>query len=68
MKTLIIAEIGVNHNGSLKIAKKLVRQAKLAGADIVKFQTYITEDLVIQNTELAKYQKKIPKLKIKMIY
>ena len=37
-KTLIIAEAGVNHNGDLKIAKELIRQAAMAGADIVKFQ------------------------------
>lgn len=36
----IIAEIGVNHNGSLEIAKKLVSHAKDCGADIVKFQTF----------------------------
>ena len=63
MKTLIIAEIGVNHNGSLNIAKELIRKAKLAGADIVKFQTYITDDLVIEDTKLAKYQKKNNRVK-----
>jgi len=62
MKTLIIAEIGVNHNGNLNIAKKLIKQAKLAGADIVKFQTYLTEDLVLKNTRLANYQKKNSKI------
>ena len=39
-KTLIIAEAGVNHNGSIKLAKSLVYQAAKAGADIVKFQTF----------------------------
>ena len=39
-KVLIIAEAGVNHNGSLKMAKKLIDAAKFAGADIVKFQTF----------------------------
>lgn len=40
MKTLIIAEIGQNHNGDMKIARKLIRRAKECGADIVKFQIY----------------------------
>ena len=57
-KTKIIAEIGVNHNGSINLAKKLIIAAKKAGADFVKFQTYITEDLVIKNSPLAEYQKK----------
>ena len=39
-KTLIIAEAGVNHNGNLKIAKKLIDAAKKCGADYVKFQTF----------------------------
>ena len=38
MKTFIIAEIGINHNGDLKIAKKMIKEAKGAGADAVKFQ------------------------------
>ena len=42
-KVLIIAEAGVNHNGSLEIAKKLVDKAKESGADIVKFQTFKAE-------------------------
>ena len=43
---IIIAEAGVNHNGSLKNALKLVDAAAKSKADFVKFQTYITEDLV----------------------
>ena len=39
-KTIIIAEAGVNHNGNLNLAYKLIRSAKRAGADIIKFQTY----------------------------
>ena len=39
-KCVIIAEAGVNHNGSLKIAEKLIKSAKKGGADIIKFQTY----------------------------
>lgn len=56
-KTLIIAEAGVNHNGSLVIAKQLVKKAKIAGADIVKFQTFDPEKIVTQNANLADYQK-----------
>lgn len=56
-KTLIIAEAGVNHNGSLEIAKKLVRTAKECGADIVKFQTAKLDSLVSKFAEMADYQK-----------
>ena len=57
-KTLIVAEVGVNHNGSLDTAKKLVRAARLAGADAVKFQTFRSEDLVSVYAEKASYQKR----------
>ena len=56
-KTLIIAEAGVNHNGSLDIAKQLVRTAKECGADIVKFQTARLDSLVSKFAEMADYQK-----------
>lgn len=56
-KTLIIAEIGVNHNGSLDTAKKLVNVAKEAGADIVKFQTAKLDSLVSKKACMADYQK-----------
>ena len=45
-KITIIAEAGVNHNGNLNYAKKLVLMAKKGGADYVKFQTFKTDDLV----------------------
>ena len=55
-KTIIIAEAGVNHNGKLSIAKKLINLAKDAGADIIKFQTFKSKNLVIKKTKKAKYQ------------
>ena len=54
----IIAEAGVNHNGDLNLAKKLVDLAVEAGVDAVKFQTFITEEIVTHNAEKADYQKK----------
>lgn len=57
-RTLIIAEAGVNHNGSLEIAKELIRTAKDCGADIVKFQTAKLDSLVSKHAEMADYQKK----------
>ena len=58
MKTLIIAEAGVNHNGSLIKAKKLIDIAKSAGADVVKFQTFEAEKVAKYNAPKASYQKK----------
>lgn len=58
MKTLIIAEAGVNHNGSLETAMHLVRVAAEAGADIIKFQTFVTENIVSSNAPKADYQVK----------
>ncbi|WP_285397572.1 N-acetylneuraminate synthase [Lysinibacillus sp. fls2-241-R2A-57] len=55
-KTYIIAEAGVNHNGSLEMAKKLVEVAKKAGADAVKFQTFKVENLVTKQAKQADYQ------------
>jgi len=54
----IIAEAGVNHNGSFRLAKKLIDAAKNAGVDAVKFQTFRAENLVTKTTEMANCQKK----------
>ena len=53
---LIIAEAGVNHNGSLDLALKLVDAASNAGADVVKFQTFKAGNLVSQSAPKANYQ------------
>ena len=57
MSILIIAEAGVNHNGSLAMAKQLAGVAKAAGADIVKFQTAKPELVISRFAEKAEYQK-----------
>lgn len=54
--TLIIAEAGVNHNGSITQAKRLIDAAADAGVDYVKFQTFKTEDLVLKSAKKANYQ------------
>lgn len=61
MRTFIIAEAGVNHNGSINIAKKLIDVAVDAGSDAVKFQTFKAEKLVCKSAVKADYQKKTTK-------
>ena len=56
-KTLIIAEAGVNHNGSIDMAKRLIEAAAEAGVDYVKFQTFKSEKLVSRHATKADYQK-----------
>ena len=56
-KVIIIAEAGVNHNGSLDMAKQLAYKAKEAGADYVKFQTGVPEKVISRFAEMADYQK-----------
>lgn len=55
-RTLIIAEAGVNHNGDVNLAIQLCDAAKRAGADIVKFQAWITEKIITTNVAQAEYQ------------
>ncbi len=56
-RVLIIAEAGVNHNGSMKLAKQMVDKAKEADVDYIKFQTFIPKKLVSLYAEKADYQK-----------
>lgn len=58
MSIRIIAEAGVNHNGNMELAKKMVVKAKEAGADYIKFQTFQPEKLVSKYADKAEYQKK----------
>ena len=57
-KVLIIAEAGVNHNGSIDLAKKMIDAAADAGADVVKFQTAVPELVISKNAPKAEYQLK----------
>lgn len=56
--TFIIAEAGVNHNGDLDIAKKMIDVAAQSGVDAIKFQSFKTKHLILENVEKAPYQKK----------
>ncbi len=55
-KVIIIAEAGVNHNGNIETAKRLIEKASEAGADFVKFQTFIAEEIVSKSAKKAEYQ------------
>lgn len=57
MNTLIIAEAGVNHNGDMALAKELIAAAAAAGADLVKFQSFIAANIISRNAPKAEYQK-----------
>lgn len=58
MSVFIIAEAGVNHNGKIDLALRLCDKAREAGVDAIKFQTWITENIVTQVADLASYQEK----------
>ncbi|HFP0673268.1 TPA: N-acetylneuraminate synthase family protein, partial [Escherichia coli] len=55
----IVAEIGCNHNGDFELAKKMVKEAKSAGVDAVKFQTFKAEQLISKYAPKAEYQIKV---------
>ena len=57
MSVFIIAEAGVNHNGSIELAKKLIDAASQSGADAIKFQTFKAKNLVAKHAQKAQYQK-----------
>ena len=57
-KVYIIAEAGVNHNGDMKIAYQMVKEAKKAGADAIKFQNFSANNLALKSTPKTTYQKK----------
>ena len=56
-KTFIIAEAGVNHNGDIGRAIEMVDAASTAGADAIKFQTFVPEEVALPDTKTASYQK-----------
>jgi N,N'-diacetyllegionaminate synthase len=56
-KIFIIAEAGVNHNGNIEIAKKMIEVARECGADAIKFQTFKTEEVISKHAPKAEYQK-----------
>lgn len=58
MAIYIIAEAGVNHNGSIDLAKQLIEKAKLAGCDCIKFQTFNADKIVTKSAKKAEYQEK----------
>ena len=57
MKTIIIAEAGVNHNGKTRFIKKLIKKAAEAKVDYIKFQAFKADQLVKRDTKKAEYQK-----------
>ena len=66
-KTYVIAEIGVNHNGNVLLAKKMIKKTKKTGANAVKFQSFKAKNLVTIFAKQAPYQTKNTKIKEKQI-
>lgn len=58
MRTIVIAEAGVNHNGNIQLAQRLIDTAAEAGADYIKFQTFVADRLVTRKAGLAEYQER----------
>ena len=56
LKTFIIAEAGVNHDGNILKAEKMIRIASKIGADVIKFQAFDVNEVILKNTHKAKYQ------------
>ena len=56
-RCIIIAEAGVNHNGSMKLAKKLIDVAAKSGADFIKFQSFKAENVVTKKVKITNYQR-----------
>ena len=54
----IVAEAGVNHNGSIKLAKKMIEVAKKSGADAIKFQSFKTENIILKKAPKSTYHLK----------
>ena len=54
--THVIAEIGINHNGDMSLARKMIEEAARSGADAVKFQNYSTEDFIVDKTLTYSYE------------
>ena len=63
----VIAEIGINHNGNLSLAKKMILSAKKSGANCVKFQSFIADQLISKYAPKANYQKKYKKSQLELI-
>ncbi len=57
-RIVIIAEAGVNHNGDIRLARKMAEEAKKAGADYIKFQTFVPGEVVTRDAKKAEYQKR----------
>ena len=63
----IIAEIGINHNGNLRLAKKMILSAKKSGASCVKFQSFVADKLISKYASKANYQKKYKQSQLELI-